>query len=112
MLNKLEEKLREIDDNVFYGVAGKNDKNIMNYIVYGRETTDINNDKNAFTDRYVVAIVRENYIPENTFDGVLDKVEEAGFRLSDKPVEYDYLQKNADTVVEIAIIRFHKARRR
>lgn len=112
MLNRLEEKLKEIDKSTFYGVAGDTENNLWNYIVYARDSTDISANKNSFVDRYVVAIVRENYVPEKTFDSVVEAVEQAGFRLSSKPAEYLYLQKNADTVVEICSIYFHKARRR
>lgn len=112
LLNKLEEKLKEIDKNTFYGVAGDTENNLWNYIVYARNTTDISTDRNGFVDRYVVTIVRENYVPENTFDLVVEAVEQAGFKVSNKSAEYLYMRKNADTIVEICSIYFHKARRR
>ena len=59
-----------------------------------------------------MTIVRENYVPENTFDLVVEAVEQAGFKVSNKSAEYLYMRKNADTIVEICSIYFHKARRR
>lgn len=114
MLNKLKNKLEELDDNVFYGAAKENDstKNLWNYIVYGRDRMEPNSDKTSFTYYYDVVIVREEYIPENFIEEVIAKVEECGLRLAKTAPEFEYKKKNDDTVVEILVIHFQKAGKR
>lgn len=114
MLNKLEEKLKEIDSNIFYGVAGSPEEVnfIWNYCVFGRSRIKSNETKKSFTDVYEVIIVRENYIPEGFFEKVVEKVEECGLRLASEDSLYEYDKKDADTVVEILKIYFTKAKKR
>ena len=114
MLNELRDKLEEIDENVFYGAAKDNDatKNVWNYIVYGRDRMESNQNKTSFTFYYDVAIIREEYIPENLIEEVIAKVEECGLRLADASPEFEYEKKNDDTVVEILVIHFCKAGKR
>ena len=114
MLNELRDKLEEIDENVFYGAAKDNDatKNVWNYIVYGRDRMESNQNKTSFTFYYDVAIIREEYIPENLIEEVISKVEECGLRLASEPPEFTYQRKNDDTVVEILKIRFCKSVKR
>ena len=114
MLNKIRDKLQELDDNVFYGAAKDNEatKNVWNYIVFGRDKMEPKENKTSFTYYFDVVIVREEYIPEDLIEQVIAKVEACGLRLADTPPEFEYKKKNDDTVVEILVIHFYKAGKR
>lgn len=116
MLNKIRDKLKEIDENVFYGVAKEIDQTgepIWNYIVFGRKQMTPKENQTSFTEEYEIVIVRENYIPEKLIDEVIAKVEECGVRFSNQPAEYKYARKNnTDAVVELLVMRFIKSRKR
>ena len=115
LLYKLRDKLEELDDHVFYGIAGSREDvdDIWNYIVFGRSKMSSSESKKSFTDRYEVIIVRENFIPIGFIDEVINKVEECGLKLANEDAEYKYTRKNnTDLVVEILTIPFIKARKR
>lgn len=114
MLNKIRDKLQEIDDNVFYGAAKDTDatKNVWNYIVFGRNKMEPNTNKTSYTYYFDVVIVREEYIPENLIEEVIEKVEETGLKLSGQSPEFTYRRKNDGTVVELLTVHFLKAGKR
>lgn len=114
ILKQIEEKLQEIDPNVYYGAAWKHDnETLWNYIVFNRRTVKHSTNKTADTDYYDVHIVRENYIPEGLDAEVIAKVTElAGFRLAGNDDTFQYERKpNSDVVLEIQTITFIRARK-
>ncbi|WP_302626808.1 hypothetical protein [uncultured Eubacterium sp.] len=110
ILESLSKKLKETELEVFYGIAD-GDNNLAKYIVYGRDTIVINENKLGFTDKYEVVIVCENYISQELIDDVIEKVEQCGLRLSNENMEFSYFEKK-DIVMELLRIKFIRARRR
>lgn len=115
ILEDIQQKLEGIDSKVFYGkVDAKEIENDWNYIVFMRKKLSYDAQKKGFSDRFVVAVIRENFIP----DGLENDVIEAmctinGMRLSSTDGDYNYVQKpNTNTVVEILTLEFVRARKR
>lgn len=118
ILDDIKNKLKEIDPNVFYGMADETDENDnpiteWNYIVFMRKTLSANQNKTSFSDRFIVAIVRENFIPEGLDMDVIAKMDEIGLRLANLDGQYNYTKNpNTNTVVELLTMEFVNARKR
>lgn len=115
ILEEIEAKLREVDPLVFYGKVDENKvKDDWNYIVFMRKSLEIGAQKREYSDRFVVAIIRENYIPEGLDTSVIEKMCEIhGMRIASTDCTYTYTQKpNTNTVVELLTMEFVKARKR
>ncbi|MBX9032669.1 hypothetical protein [Gordonibacter massiliensis (ex Traore et al. 2017)] len=115
ILDDIQEKLLEIDPNVFYGTAEKLDrKKPWDYIVFSRRAMRPNSAKTGYADAFEVAIVREEFVP----DGLPEKVIEAvtsikGVRLADVNGVYDYVVKpNTSDTVEVLALEFVRPRKR
>ena len=112
VLEKIKEKLEEIDSNTFYGIVDNKMKDMQwDYIVFDRKRLSTNSNKSGYTYTYNVHIVRENFIPEGLEIEVINKMEEiAGIRFSGNDGEYNYdLKPNTNKVVEILTLEFVKA---
>lgn len=115
--NKIYEKLTEVDPNVFYGLATQTFlKNVseLNYIVYGNSGFNKSStSKNDLVDYFSVAIVRENYVLDQTRQEVIKKILEIpGIRLADEKADNAYIRKgNTDILLEILTIPFAKFRK-
>lgn len=106
----IENKLKEIDTNVYYGRVPEDIENQKwNYIVFGKNKLT-KNDKNDIDlqDSYWISICRENFIPDETIISVINSLKSiSGFRLSTSGGDYDYVfKKNTDLVVEIVTVIF------
>lgn len=115
LLEDVEVKLKEIDEKVFYGMVDENEiENEWNYIVFMRKSLSTSDTRQGYTDRFTVAIIRENYIPEGLDVEVINKMRElAGVRLANSDSPYSYVKKpNTNTVVELLTIEFARARKR
>ena len=115
MLQEIHDALLKFDENVHFGTASWVDKNEpWNYIVYGRTNSTPSENKTGYTDRYFVAVVREEYVPEELSDQIVDAITAIpGVRLDPSGVEYDYTRKpNTDVTIEVARITFYRARKR
>lgn len=106
-LEKIEEALRKVVPNVYYGSAKKESESITEYIVFGRDVTRYNNSKMSTTDYYDVAIVMEGWISEETIQNVIKNMREIGFMRSSNDIEFKYLSRN-DTNYEICSINFYE----
>lgn len=115
ILEDIQQKLLGIDSKVFYGKADeKKIENDWNYIVFMRKRLSYDAQKNSFSDRFVVAVIRENFIPDGLENDVIEAMRTInGMRLSSTDGEYNYVQKpNTNTVVEILTLEFVRARKR
>lgn len=117
ILEEIESKLKELDSNVFYGMADSEAIKTMNkwdYIVFSRKTLSVDTSKNSYGEHFTVGIVRENYIPEGLDENVITKMREiAGMRLASPDCQYSYVQKpNTNAVVELLTMEFVKPRKR
>lgn len=115
MLNEIEETLKELDKNVYYGMSTHDEDNEWNYIVFNRKKMKPSS-KNllGFTDYYSITIVRENYIPEGFELKLIEEIEnKTKLKLADNEYMYNYVIKpNTNTVVELLTIDFIKAKKR
>lgn len=115
LLEDIQKKLEEIDSNVFYGMADEAAiTSEWNYTVFMRKSLSVNDTKQSYSDRFTVAVIRENFIPEGLEKQVIDKMLEiAGMRLASPDCPYNYVKKpNTNVVVEILTIEFVKPRKR
>lgn len=108
MLDKIRSVLSDFG-TTYYGKANPNITDEWNYYVFRRTNLKKKGAGGTdFTRCYTVAIVREDYIPENhEFEVIKTVREHTGLRLADTDIQYDYTFKGAtDLVVEVAIITF------
>ena len=115
ILEDIQQKLEEIDSKVFYGkVDEKEIGNEWNYTVFMRKKLSFDAQKNSFSDRFVVAVIRENFIPDGLENDVIEAMRTIpGMKVSSTDGEYNYVQKpNTNTVVEILTLEFVRARKR
>ena len=115
ILEDIQKKLEEIDSKVFYGkVDEKEIDNEWNYIVFMRKKLRYDAQKKSFSDVFVVAVIRENFIPDGLETDVIEAVCTInGMRVSGTDGDYNYVQKpNTNTVVEILTLEFVRARKR
>lgn len=99
----------------YYGNADPDIKEPWNYYVFRRERLRKTGSANVgYARRYIVAIVKENYIPEGHEFEIIDAICEAtGLKLADEEITYNYTFKGStDLVVEVAIIPFVEALKR
>lgn len=114
ILNDINERLLEIDPNVFYGTVDESMREtVWDYIVFNRTIIKRNGNKTSASDYFDVHIVRENHVPDGMDDEVIDKLSGlAGVRLSGENCSFAYVQKpNTNTVVEMLTIHFLRARK-
>jgi len=111
MLDEIYGKLKSVGLPVEYGVCTK-EYEAWDYIVYGRKSVGRN--ARNYTNRFFVAIVRENYIPENFDVEVIEKLEEIpGLKLTKGEQPYEYTKKkNTDSVIEICVLEFAKEQKK
>lgn len=115
ILEKIEEKLKEIDENVFYGIADTEEMKgkPWNYIVFDRTEMRISPTKKGYADVYSVHLIRENFIPEDLPLTVIEKMESIGEGIRVANAEYDYMEKpNTHKVVEMLSIDFVKPKKK
>ncbi len=114
ILEDIEAKLLSVDNRVYYGLVDTNDaEKQWDYIVFSRKALRRNDNNRGYTDRFTVAIIRENYIPEGLDITVIEKLcEIPGVRLASLDCQYQYTRKpNTNTVVELLTMEFVKARK-
>lgn len=112
LLEQIEEKLKEIDPNVYYGAAWRHDEPIWNYIVFNRKNIKYSTNKTSDSNYIEVHIVRENYVPEDIDIEVIKKLSELPLKHAGIDSTYSYDKKpNTDTVIEILTITFVRARK-
>lgn len=115
ILEEIESKLMEVDPLVFYGrVDEAKVTKDWNYTVFMRKSLGVGAQKKEYSDRFIVAIIRENYIPEGIDTTVIDKMcEIPGMRVAKSDCPYTYTQKpGTNTVVEVLTMEFVRARKR
>ena len=115
MLEQFESKLREVADLVFYGSADDvGNAALWNYIVFFRDRIARSPNNIGYTDYYTVAIVHENWVPNEMIEEVIAKVEALpGVRLASSDINFDYSRKpSTNAVIEIATLAFSCSRKR
>ena len=113
-LDKINDALESLGLPVYYGTAsGIGKAQSWDYIVFGRENITGNANLTSKTHNYSVAVVHEDFVPEDVFDAVLDAMSTIpGMRWQGEAV-FDYMAKpGTDDVVELMVVRFQKAEKR
>ena len=115
MLQAIESALREVQEPVFYGSADDvGNAALWNYIVFFRDRRARNQNNTGYTDYFTVAVIHENWVPDEMIEAVIEKVEALpGFRLANTDVVFDYARKpGTNAVIEVATLTFSRARKR
>lgn len=116
MLKQIEEKLQEVMPTVYYGSANDDEEavTLWNYIVFWRGRTTRNQNNTGFTDYYTVAIVHEDWVPDELIEATITKIESLpGVRLASSDIDFNYTKKpSTNAVIEIATLTFSRARKR
>lgn len=115
MLQTIESKLREVSDLVFYGSADDvGNSALWNYIVFLRDRTSRSANNTGYTDFYTVAVIHENWVPDEMIESIVSKLETLpGVRLANTDIEFNYTRKpSTNAVIEIATLTFARARKR
>ena len=114
-LQEIKDKLLEFDKNVYYGIADSAlQETFWDCIVFARKTLNHSESRTSASDYFDVIIIRENHIPED-FDTEIIRAlcTLPGVKLSSESCSYDYVMKpKTNTVVEMLIIHFVRARKR
>ncbi len=115
ILDAIDSALRCIDQEVHYGIASKHDpKKPWNYTVFSRSTTNPKDNLTGYTDGYIVAVVRENFVPENALDDVVGIMRTIpGMKLDSKrSIEYVYdVKPGTNNAVEMMLVYFVRGRK-
>lgn len=117
VLNDVKDALEALfpDEPVDYGMATSvREKDLWDYVVFNRETIRTS-DRQGYTDRVNVAIVREEYVPQDDIDAVIAALSAIpGVRLdTTKDIAFAYLAKpGSNAVVEMAELPFLRARKK
>ena len=115
ILNDIKTALENVDPNVYYGMAGSlEDTDLWDYVVFSRDTLGVTGQKTGYAEKFQVAIVREEFIPNETVDGVIDAMLSIdGMRLAGSDFTFQYTKKpNTNTVIELLVLSFMKPRKR
>lgn len=115
MLQTIEATLREVQEPVFYGSADDvSNAALWNYIVFFRDRRARNQNNTGYTDYFTVAIIHENWVPDEMIEAVIEKMEALpGVRLANADVAFDYTRKpGTNAVIEVATLTFARARKR
>ena len=92
----------------YYGKANPSESDTWDYYVFRRNVLKKATNGTDFLRRYTVAIVKEDYIPENHEFEIIKAIrEKTKLKLADVDINYDYTFKGAtDFVVEVCTITF------
>lgn len=116
-LDLINDALKTVEDEerVYYGTASKLPQGApWNYTVFSRNATEPSSNLTSMSDGFIVAIVRENFVPEGMDKAIIDAMRAIpGMRLeADADIEYAYQVKpGTHDTVEMMVIRFKKARK-
>lgn len=114
ILTDVQSALTPIDENTYYGSAALHPKDKpWDYIVFSRDVLTRNRNKAGYTDVLMVEIVREEFVPDDLVESVIDAVEGiAGVRLQEGSHEYWYAVKpSTGLTVEKLVLKFTHSRK-
>ena len=115
ILNDIKEALETVDPRVFYGMAVTlSDGDLWDYIVFSRVNLKVVPSKTGEAVVYRVAIVREEFVPEDDIQAVVDAMTGIpGMRRRESDSPFEYTKKpNTNTVVELVALDFVKPRKK
>lgn len=107
MHDKIKSALETIDSNVYYGVGRFQGRTEWDCLIFGRRRRRPSGSAGR-SNRWFVAIVKEEYIPEGMEDAVIDAMKEISMRLATEDIQYDYVEKSGESIVEVCTMEFEK----
>ncbi|MFR2662179.1 MAG: hypothetical protein ACLS9Q_08095 [[Clostridium] scindens] len=107
MREKIEEKLKELGEEVYYGGGRFKDRETWDCIVFGKRKMKASAGTN--TQIWFAAIVKEECIPKGLEDSLIQKMREAGMKRADTAAVYDYTAKSGECMVEICTMEFFRS---
>lgn len=114
-LDDIQAALESIDDAVYYGMASKvEETDPWNYTVFSRDNTSHKENLTGYSERFLVAVVRENYVPEGMYLDVIEAMAKIpGMKVDrSRDIEYLYTAKpGTRDVVEMMNVYFTKGRK-
>lgn len=111
ILDDVKNALESVDPNVYYGMADLLPEGVLwDYIVFWRGNLRSTGGRTGKAKGFQVAIVRENFIPEETIDAVIESMESiAGMRLAGNEFPFDYIRNpKSGAVSEVLLLSFSK----
>lgn len=107
MREKIEEKLKELGEEVYYGGGRFKDRETWDCIVFGKRKMKASAGTN--TQIWFAAIVKEECIPKGLEDSLIQKMREVGMKRADTAAVYDYTAKSGECMVEICTMEFFRS---
>ncbi len=109
MKDKVEEAIKEYEINYFYGQATLELNDKWNYSVFKRDTID--NSRTSSKLNYTLAVVRENYIPEELIEDIINSIlSKTNLKLRDTNFKFDYIYNPKSSIVcEVITIDFYQS---
>lgn len=111
MLETIKETLEAVGLPVWYGAAKTlTAQDVWDYIVFYRTSLTTSTNKTSFSHTYEVAIVCEEYVPDETVQKVISgMLSIPGVKFVGNGGTYNYTRKpNTDQVVEVLTLDFVK----
>lgn len=112
MIDEIKKALQEVESKVYYGVGRFQGRTDWDCIVFGRRRSEKTASGAGKSKRWFVAMVKEDFIPEDMEEKVIKAMQTLGFKESSGGATYDYVEKTGETVVEIGTIEFVKTEKR
>lgn len=110
MIEEIKRKLREIDENVQYGICRR--KSTWDCLLVKKVRNAKSGSSNLDDSRYVtVSVIREDEIPDDLPKRVETAMREIGFRRTSKDADFEYTMDANEIVIEICTIEFVKAKK-
>lgn len=109
MKDKIESALKEIEPEVYYGTGRFKERQLWDCIVFGKRRLQKADNSRDWKRKWFVAIVKEEEIPEGMEEEVIERMREIGFKPANTDIQYDYVNKSGECVIETCVIEFFKA---
>ncbi len=108
MHEKIKEALMGIEQKVYYGIGRFQGRAEWDCIIFGKRRRKNSTESASRTNRWFVAIIKEECIPEGMEDTVINAMKGIGMKLAVDDIQYDYVEKSGEAIVEICTMEFSK----
>ena len=113
MKDAIKEALKDVMPNVYYGAGRFQGRRNWDCIVFGKRKTRKTDSGSGNTRRWFVAIVKEEYVPEELEKQVIKQTKDLRFKEAENTdTLYDYVEKAGECTVEICTMEFYKTEKR
>ena len=109
MYEKIKAALMEVEPKVYYGIGRFQGRQEWDCIVFGKRRQRPSENRTSIQNKWFVAIVKEEYVPDGMEGKVIYAMKKIGMRLATDDIQYDYVEKSGETTVEICTMEFSKS---